>query len=187
MIGDLRPRPNEAHLTDQYIEQLGQFVDAGFTDEASKGCFSWVLIRCPRSFLRAVHPHAAEFEHWKDLTVPSNALLDEKHRAGAAELYADGSDKHQRRHQNQPCRRQQDIAQPLKRRIEKIVQRRRVQIDQLGTSDHIDGRICRNIVVILGNNFRAEAVPICGIDHGAHPAFLIDRQCDHQLIDISAL
>ncbi len=90
-IRALRPRPDQGHVALKHIDQLRQFVKAGFTQETAKpGSPFFARLRPNRTgFGFGIHRHRAELQHVERTVVPANPFLPIKHRAWRTQLDAD--------------------------------------------------------------------------------------------------
>src|ERR1700689_154867 len=78
----LRPRPNEAHVATQHIDELGQLIQLVLAQETAESGHSWVATLGQRGpvFL-SVKCHGPELEHGEQDPMTSHALMAEDHRA----------------------------------------------------------------------------------------------------------
>ena len=93
----VRPGPTETHVPAQYIPELGQFVEAGFSEKAAgAGDTGIVRARVSRTILvsqiRSVVDHAAELQDWEGAAVSSESFLPEEDRAGRRPSYRQCAD-----------------------------------------------------------------------------------------------
>jgi len=100
------PRTGETHLPLEYIPELGEFIQAEFTEEIPARGHAGILfqlmellifrpgkrILCQNldQFFLRPDDHRAEFDHPKALEILSQALLAEKYRAGRADRHPQG-------------------------------------------------------------------------------------------------
>lgn len=110
VFGNLRrddgPGPHQAHLADEHVEQLGQFVQAGFPQHfphpGHPGIILQLEFRFPFfpgfrigrqvffQFLIRIHAHGPELQTGKQLAPLADPLVGENHRAPGIQLDQDG-------------------------------------------------------------------------------------------------
>jgi len=77
------PGTDKGHVAFEYIDQLGQFVDAEFTKETTDVRDAWIAIVAGRKAIGIdVGSHGSEFIERKNLSFQSNAILPEDGWAG---------------------------------------------------------------------------------------------------------
>src|SRR2546425_3172272 len=110
-LGTLRPRPDKAHVADQDVEQLWQFVQASLPQESSDASDSWVSSRRPHGTRRplGVLVHGAELIENEDLPIPPHPLLAEKNRPGGVEFDENCDKPHEGERDGQADERKDDI------------------------------------------------------------------------------
>lgn len=112
------PGAHQAHLTDEYIEQLGQFVQAGLPQHPSYSCDPGILFQLEFSFplfpgfrivfqvffqpLVCIHTHGPELQAGEQFPILADPLVSENDRARGIQLDQEG--------QQQEDRNQKDTA-----------------------------------------------------------------------------
>ncbi len=93
----MRARPDHRHAARHHVEQLWQFIQAGFANEATDSCDSGVAAGgLPfGGGIGLVLMHGAELEYFDQTIVVPVALLTEKHRAWRIELDRQRDQQHQ--------------------------------------------------------------------------------------------
>ena len=103
LIPQRGPGANDGHFAGEDVHQLGQLVQTGLPQEAAHrgdvplGIFQQMGGRV----VGGIHPHGAEFQHFKGLLILSDPVLAEKHRARVPQLDHQGDDPHGQRQQDQ--------------------------------------------------------------------------------------
>src|SRR6185437_1709467 len=93
----LWPRPDEAHIAAQHVEELRQLVDTEFTDDVADAGDAGIAIRGPADPVAlGIVAHGAKFQNVEALTAETDALLAIERRAGAFEAHGDRRDRHHR-------------------------------------------------------------------------------------------
>ena len=103
VIFPLRTGTNESHLADEYVPQLGKFIQMVFAQEFTNLCQTSILtalIQRRAGFLR-VQPHASEFVDIERTTETPDALLLENSRTAVLMLHRNIAYQEQRREDNQ--------------------------------------------------------------------------------------
>src|SRR6266851_4562352 len=78
-IWHLRTRANEGHVSFEYINNLGQLIQAHLAENLASRCDARIVRVCRRSaVLRSIHIHAPKFQHIEALTMMPNAPLTKK-------------------------------------------------------------------------------------------------------------
>ena len=111
----LRPRPDQAHVAAQHIQQLGQFVNAQAPNDLPYACHAVIVCARPTRFavFFGISPHAAELGNAESSAVLPHTLLTVEHWARTFDLDQYRCDQHQRRsqHTQQGCA--QDVEHAL--------------------------------------------------------------------------
>src|SRR5271156_3574130 len=128
--GDRRPRPHNAHIPLQHIEQLRQLVEAVLAQEPADPGDPWVVLHLEEnagalvlgsefSFgLLGIQHHGAELVAGEDRALLADPLGDIKHWAPVLEADCNGHRDHNRSSGDQRCERQGNIEDPLERHRE---------------------------------------------------------------------
>ena len=125
---DDRPRAHEAHLADQHIDQLGQFIEAGLAQEASErgdtGIAPQLLVARPLRARRrvalqqrlqariGVDAHGAEFQAAEVPAPQTDPGMGEERRAAVFGPDQESDREEQRGHKDQAGRRDQNVDRP---------------------------------------------------------------------------
>src|SRR5262245_13333885 len=82
------PRADQRHLAEQYVDQLGPFIDASFAQKPPDSGSPCIV---PARLLNVVtvfcDRHGAKLEHDDLALVAAMSTLAEEHRSGAVEFY----------------------------------------------------------------------------------------------------
>lgn len=186
-IWDLGPRADQAHIAPDHVPQLGQLVQAELAQEGADPGTPVVVGRGPGGILGVVHPHAAEFQHREDLLVQAHALLLEQHRARTGQLDRDRDEQQQRAQQDQRDQAGDDVEGALDHGVERLVQRRRAQLDQLDGADIVDVRLRRDDIVVERDHADPRAALLAQLDDLHRHAQLLRLQCEDHLVDAVAV
>src|SRR5918995_4314180 len=120
-----RPRPDQAHLPQQHVYELGQLVYAPTPDELADprdarvvlhledGAVGLVLGLQLRLAPLGVLVHRAELVAEEDLPIGPDALLLEEDRPRGGELYQDGDRQEERREDEEPEGGTRDVEKAL--------------------------------------------------------------------------
>ena len=111
LIPESGARTHEAHFAGEDIEQLRQFVNAGFPDKAPDlGDVRLGVAELMRRSVRIrVYVHGTELQNLEDLFVLADPVLLEEHGALAVDLDGDRDDQHREQEQNDREERAKDI------------------------------------------------------------------------------
>src|SRR5512139_694320 len=114
-IGALWAWADEAHVAEEHVENLRQFVDAGASDEAPGERHAAVILPCSErlAVFFGVDAHAAEFEDGEIAAPLADALLAVQHGAGAFQLDEQGGHSHEWQADDQHRRAYQQVEQAL--------------------------------------------------------------------------
>ena len=74
-VGQFGSGTNKAHVTFEYIKELGELVQRIFADESSERSFAVVFIGGPTGGLTVIYSHGTEFIHAERLVVAAYAFL----------------------------------------------------------------------------------------------------------------
>src|SRR6185312_10775178 len=81
-VGHLRPGTDQAHLTTQSIDELGQFVQPELADDGPNAGNAGITICGPgRLLIASAYAHGAELKDLKDVPAEPDAVLLEQDRA----------------------------------------------------------------------------------------------------------
>src|SRR6185295_13756147 len=95
ILGQERPRADQAHVPTQHSDKLRQLIKTGVPKYSSKRRDTMRLeLRLALSF--AVHAHGPEFQHRKEPTIQAWAALTEQHRRSHGRANADRHHDHER-------------------------------------------------------------------------------------------
>ncbi len=110
----LRPRPNQAHVPLEDVEELRQLVDAQLADHlAHPGDAHVAILSKLCTGLLRILAHAAELVDAKILVALPHPVLQEHHGPRALQLDEDGRHQHQGGEQRDRDQRGQDVHSPL--------------------------------------------------------------------------
>src|SRR5215510_14227536 len=114
-LRSFRPRPDEAHVTEQHIDQLRELVQTGAAEDRSHPRDARIgFLRPHRSrALLGIPTHGAELVENEDTAVLAGPRLAIEHGARRLELDGDGGQRHQRRRKNQSHRGYGDVEETL--------------------------------------------------------------------------
>src|SRR5712691_11006163 len=140
-LGSFRTGPDKAHVADQDVEQLWQFVEASLPQESSHPSDSWVSSRRPHRTRRplGVLAHGSEFIENEDLPVLPHPLLAEENRPGGVEFDENCDKRHEGERDGQADEREGDVHTSLQSRravgIDKAVAKDEPAWTQTGHED----------------------------------------------------
>ena len=110
-----RARPHEAHVAAQYVEQLGQLVDAGAAEPRAGPGDATILAQLVEGAIgrprlrRRIHDHGAELVHHEPAAAEAPPFLAEQDRARGGKPDDEGRGGQDRSAQRQPGRCQRGI------------------------------------------------------------------------------
>lgn len=113
VLSNLRTRANQAHLTDQDIPELGQFVEFRYSKKLPNTRDSMVSGDCDQ-IPAAVRHHRAKFPNPEGAEVEANPFLREQNRQPTIEKNCQSNDEQDRRKYNQRHETDHDIAKSLR-------------------------------------------------------------------------
>ena len=115
MLHPLRPRPHDAHVTLQDVEQLWELVHPARPDDSPHRRDPRVPVRRGDRMpvLLRVHHHAPELADGEHLPVPRAPVLPVEHRTPIVHLDRDGDHQEDGRQEHQRRQGQYDVHQPL--------------------------------------------------------------------------
>lgn len=182
--GSFRPWSHKAHVSLEYIEKLGKFVQTCLADEFSDGGNPRVVRSGPGFFLirRLLDRHRAEFVHHKGFAVETDPLLFEDQFPFRGGLYDNRNYQHRQGKQHNEYERTGDIHCPLYKFIKRIGE---------GYIPHMDDR---KPVQIFGIRLGGDDIVVVRYKFGVHTGFfrngddplqafiLVDAQGDGDLV-----
>src|SRR5258705_1074149 len=132
----LRPRPHEAHLAVQHVEELRQLVEARPPQgNAERGTPRIILARPHRSRLRlGVHPHRPELQHPEAPAVDPHALLAIEDGPRRGELERDRDPQHHWRRDRQRERAEDQVEHALDDAVPAV----ELGLAQVDERDHLE-------------------------------------------------
>src|SRR3989344_1979380 len=85
-LGSFGSGSHERHLASQYIPNLREFIQAGFSQEIADSCYSRVVLGGPYGprFLFRVPAHCSEFQNLKSFARLAKSFLFVKYWTGRA-------------------------------------------------------------------------------------------------------
>ncbi|CAD5376994.1 hypothetical protein OF001_U190030 [Pseudomonas sp. OF001] len=90
VLWNLRARSDYAHVSDENVEKLWEFVEFGLAQEFSGSGYSIVASYGQlQTFFLGINSHCAEFENSESSSMPANTLLSEEDRAAGIQFYPD--------------------------------------------------------------------------------------------------
>lgn len=93
----LRPRSNKAHVPDEHVDQLWQFIEFVLADEISRPCNPRVMpAHRNQSLSIRAYPHRAELIQPEIPVVASDPCLEVKDRPGGIKFNPNGQQQEQR-------------------------------------------------------------------------------------------
>ncbi len=183
-IGELRPGADQAHIAFEDVDELGQLVQAQFSQETAELRPAVILVFAPGGIFLFVLFHAAEFQHFEFFSPVTDSCLFKKNRAGAGELHTDGDDQEQGAEENQAQGADQQVAGPSQDRPPQVLQAVHPHVDQLAVANHFYRRVGRDNVVVEGNHRVFYPVPLTGRDDLPEAVVFLRVQGNNHLTDI---
>lgn len=183
-VGEFGAWADQAHVAFQDVDELGEFVQAGFSQERADLCSSGVGVCCPGSIFFCVLPHAAEFQHLEFFFLVADSCLFEKDRTGAGSFDTDGDDQKKRAEDDEADDADDEIKGSLQDCPAEILQAVDPHIDQFAVADGFNDRIGRNNIIVKWNNRIDYAIPLAGRDNLPEPCMLFRVKGNHYFIDI---
>ena len=117
-VSPLRTRSNQCHVPFDHIKELGQFIETGLAEEfADRGNPRIVLTAQLRTCLFRILHHGPELDDAEWLAVPTNALLQEKHRALAGSPHRESNSEQDRTQHDQRQNTHHPIHHALQRTL----------------------------------------------------------------------
>src|SRR5215468_1563919 len=114
-LRSLRSQSDEAHVTEENVDQLRELVETGSTEDRSHSRHAGIgLLRPDRSRpLLGIPTHGAELVEDEDTAILARPRMAIEHWAWRFELDGDGGQRHQRRGENQAYGGKGDVEEPL--------------------------------------------------------------------------
>lgn len=81
------PGTYNAHLSHQYIKELGEFIQVRFTKEIAHPGNTLIVFSGLLYISQVIHNHCPEFQAFKTLTPTANPTLNKENRSRRVELY----------------------------------------------------------------------------------------------------
>ena len=105
-------------------------INTVFSQKGSKACAPRIALRPPRGLVGvALHGHGTELVHGKHLFVQPHALLTVNNRPRRTELHSNRNGKKERREQEKPEQRTENIKAALEKAVEQIIERHTPEVD----------------------------------------------------------
>ena len=112
-------RSDDAHLPNEYVENLRQFVEACLPEEGAdlRDVLLWILQKMRRDVMGRIDFHRAVFQDREELLVLPDALLAEEDWAWIADDDAQADDDPERYQNNDADARQDDVDEPFEKML----------------------------------------------------------------------
>lgn len=177
----LGARPDEAHITDQDVEQLRKFVDIRMTKPVADPRTATIVILGPdrASLGLRVGLHAAEFNNAEFSSALAHPFLSVENGATRSDEYQGRNDEKQRRQQHQTQRSPDDIRQPLGVTAESLTERWALNCPKRFGVERIVSRLRENLVHPVNTDFGGGLGEIA--DLTLEPRCRAMRECDDEI------
>ena len=168
----MRTGAHNAHLSEQYVDELGELVDVGLAHYIAPLGLSRVVLRCLERVSLVVHLHASELKAIEFLAVYAAAQLLEENRTGHCELgdYAHHNEYYGKKG-HQKHQRETQVEQPFHHTVAHLAQRLAVKTEIRHAPEHVEKHAVVQIVGHVRHAVEMHQMSYTIIDDGQNLVF----------------